>query len=51
MNAALWALVVLPVVAGGTLLLGARRVDRAAPALALTVAALVTALAVAVALG
>ncbi|TNH28636.1 NADH-quinone oxidoreductase subunit L [Micromonospora orduensis] len=51
MNAALWALVVLPAVAGGTLLLGGRRVDRAAPALALTVAALVAALAVAVALG
>ncbi|MDG4801420.1 proton-conducting transporter membrane subunit [Micromonospora sp. WMMD980] len=50
MSAALWALVVLPAAAGGTLLLGGRRADRVAPALALAVAALVTALAATVAL-
>ncbi|MEV0001698.1 proton-conducting transporter membrane subunit [Micromonospora sp. NPDC050980] len=49
MTVALWALVVLPAVAGGPLLLGGRRADRVAPALALGVAALVAALAVAVA--
>ncbi|WP_431918862.1 proton-conducting transporter membrane subunit [Micromonospora wenchangensis] len=50
MTAALWTLVVLPAAAGGALLLGGRRADRVAPALALTVSALVTALAVTVAL-
>ncbi|WP_422735751.1 proton-conducting transporter membrane subunit [Micromonospora sp. WMMD729] len=50
MSAALWALVLLPAVAGGTLLLGGRRADRAAPALGLAVAALVAALAVTVGL-
>ncbi|WFE39831.1 proton-conducting transporter membrane subunit [Micromonospora sp. WMMD998] len=50
MSAALWALVVLPAVAGGMLLLAGRRADRVAPALALGVAALVTALAGTVAL-
>ena len=50
MSAALWALVVLPAVAGGALLLAGRRADRVAPALVLAVAVLVTALAVAVAL-
>ncbi|PGH45372.1 hypothetical protein COO58_13775 [Micromonospora sp. WMMA1996] len=49
MSAALWALVVLPALAGGALLLAGRRAERVAPALALTVAALVAGLAVAVA--